>query len=133
MRQTLETTPLLLLNLVLMVLNLGGVCVNGWMVGLTTQRKRRIGDVALSQTMKITTHRALRMEIGFFACQVIMLVLSAWSLAKVLPSAPDGAITYYFVTQVGRSTVSAILAVISLLDLRDRNRIIAIYQQTPPP
>jgi hypothetical protein len=127
MTQIMETPALLLLNIVMMIMNLGAVSVNAGMLWCALGREAKIADSDhAARQLHITVRRATRMEAGFLICQIILFVMSVWALTRVLPSAPHQAITFYFVTQFGRSMVSVILAVISLLDLRDRRRLIIL-------
>lgn len=119
---------LLILNLLLTTISLAGTVLNFSMAASTRRRVRLIFKHAPKPILLITARRAFRMEVCFFLCQLVLFAGSIWSFFRVLPDAPPYAIYYYFGTQIGRSFVAAVLAVVSLLDLRDRHRLLQMIE-----
>lgn len=124
----LQSGYLLLLNAALTLIPLAGSVVNGWMLWISLERRHRIGRVAhetQDRVALLTVRRATRLEAGLFAINVLLLILTVWSLMAVLPLAPERAVSFYFGGQFVRSMISVLCVLLSTLDLRDRKLIMS--------
>jgi hypothetical protein len=72
---------------------------------------------------RITLRRTIRNESAYFLCQVLVLFSTTAAYGAVIPTAPEGAINYFYIASVCRMAISMILSYASIFDLRDRRRI----------
>jgi hypothetical protein len=129
---TRENLPLLLLNTILLLINLVGLEVNAWAVIVSIRRKIRVARASEDAIAQLTMRRTVRNEVAFLASQVFIMVLSVYAFFKVLPETPPRAITFYFVSQGGRSLISMVLAFTSITDLFDRKKLATLLDQEHP-
>lgn len=111
-------------GIVTMLVILAGFALSVRMVGVCWRRDKWISRNAPNHTVaKLTTKRTLRQEIGYCACQLILLGFTLSAFIEVEPQSPAAAIVFYYLTASGRVAMSLILTLCSIGDIWDRKKI----------
>jgi hypothetical protein len=117
-------SPLFKIWITSVVLVLVGLMASGYVAMTATRRWIKLWNAkGIGETHRITLRRTMRNETCFFLIQV-MITMSTFSAGGVVtPTAPPGAIMYFYVATCVRIAISIILTYATLADLRDRKLI----------